>query len=137
MGAVIGFGVKFQRESDTPDSYVNIGELIDITPPAMSRDVVESTHYESTDRIKTWISALRDVGEVSGTIQLDAEADLDNLIVDWKSDAARSYRIIWPDGTTQWDFDGLITEVAVGLPIDDRATCDFTIRIVAKPNWVP
>lgn len=133
--AQIGHQCKFQRYDGA--GFAAVGQIIDIKPPSVSREVVEATHYESVDRFEEVISAMRDAGEVSFTIQFSDPAALDDLHTDIKSDAAVDYKFIWNNAlATEWEFSGFVTEVTPSTPLKDRMTADVTIRVSGKPTFL-
>jgi hypothetical protein len=56
------------------------------------------------------------------------------MLSDFESDTVVSYEIGFPDGTdgaieTTIEFDGLVTELPITVPADDKVTADVTIQI--------
>ena len=45
--AKTGFGIEFARETATPGTYAPIAEIKDVTPPGVTREVVDATHHGS------------------------------------------------------------------------------------------
>lgn len=138
--AAIGFGVLLQRNNtgNSPASYEDIGEILEVSGPSFSRDAVDTTHSQSTDRYREFITGLRDAGEMSATIALvpaSAQGSKHReLMDDYESNSAVTYRMIFPDGATNFVFSGIITGIEHATPIDDRMTLNTTIKISGKPT---
>ncbi|WP_137387967.1 phage tail tube protein [Rhodoligotrophos defluvii] len=133
--ARIGYGVKFQRETTTPGTYEDIGELIEPGAPGLARDAVDATHAASPDAYREFISGLRDGGEVALTLALlPTNAAQRRLYDDFNDNAAHKYKVLFPNvEQTSWSFDGLITALTPALPIDDRMTLAVTVKVSGKP----
>lgn len=137
--AAIGHGVRLQRNPGaSPAAVEDIGEILEINGPTFSRDAVEATHTQSPNRFREFISGLSDGGEISATIALDPDASQGSrhreLINDYKNRAAVTYRMVFPDNSTYFQFDGLITNLEHATPIDDRMTMALTIKISGEPE---
>ena len=64
--AMLGYGSIFQIQAEnSPDNYVALAELINITPPSFTLDQIDVTHMESPNRLREFISGLGDPGECS------------------------------------------------------------------------
>jgi hypothetical protein len=49
---------------------------------------------------------------------------------DFESDTAQNYEIVLPDtATTTLEFEGLVTELPLTIPPDDKVTADVVIQI--------
>ncbi len=131
----IGFGADFLRGVGTPLVYTTVGQVIDMTLPELSRDAKDATHYKSPDRWREYIGGLRDTGEVSVTVQFADPTDLGTLMGDLQADTPVAYRIEFPDATT-WSFTGLVTKAAPVVPLEERMTCEFAIKLSGKPEFL-
>lgn len=137
--AAIGHGVRVQRNpGNSPAEVEDIGELLEVSGPSLARDAVEATHSRSANRFREFISGLRDGGEITLTIALypDSAAGSSHrkLVDDYEDDDAITYRMLFPDGATYWEFDGLVTSLEHASPIDDRMTMAVTIKISGQPE---
>lgn len=137
MTAQIGYGTKFKRAaSGSPSEYSSVGEVTSITAPGLSRDAVETTHMESTERWRTFISGLKDGGEVNIEINFDpSDSSTTDFLNDLNTDANVDYQIEWRDGTL-WTFNALMTGMEPGVPIDDRITANCTFKVSGKPYFI-
>lgn len=99
------------------------GEIIDTTPPEMTRESIETSHTETANNRKTFIPAdLGDDGELSFDINFDPDVDppIDG--------AAETITITFASGAT-WAFSGFMTGYAPAAPIDDRMTATVTVKV--------
>jgi predicted secreted protein len=128
--AISGVGASFKR-SDMASSpaFTSIAEVNNITGPSMSRDTIDVTSLDSTGGYREFIGGFRD----GGTIQFNMNFSLagyNDMKDDFESDSLRDYQIVLPDsGATTFDFSGLVTELPLDVPMDDKITCAVTIKI--------
>lgn len=134
----IGYGADFQRSDDgtSGGTFATVGQIIDLTPPSISRDAVETTHMASTERWREFIGGLKDAGEASIEINFDpGDATAASFLTDINTNTAGYYKIVFPD-TTSWGFAAIATGFEPGAPIDDRMTATFTVKLTGKPGFV-
>lgn len=105
--ASIGYGAVFAIESATPDTYVNVAEVVSVTPPALKRGYEDATHIASDNRIKEFIPGLFEYGEAQLTLNFTS-AQFDTLLTAAKSTTGGKYRITLPD-TSTIVFEGFFT----------------------------
>lgn len=138
MGARIGFGIKFQRETTTPGTYADVGELVDATPPTMTRDLVDATHHGVADRFRRFISALRDAGEAEVVIHYEPGGTaFDDLKADFDADDPKNYKLIFPAaaGTPDATFAAFVTELAPATPMQDKMTLRAKMKLNGPASW--
>jgi hypothetical protein len=113
----------------TPAVFTNIAELRNITPPALTRNPIETTNHNDLD--DSFIVGIRRKGEFSfaiGFLPNTATHDhLTGLTKAWADGTRDNYKITFPDGST-WAFSGYVTSIAPSAPVDDALTADITIR---------
>ena len=134
----IGFDIDFHRSSDgtSGGTFATVGQVLDLTPPNVSRDTVEVTHSKSTERWREFIGGLKDAGEASLEINFDpADATTTAFLNDINTDTAGYYKIVFPDAT-EWGFAALATNFDPGAPIDDKMTGTFTVKLTGKPGFI-
>lgn len=113
--AAIGHSATFTRSDDgtSGGTFATIGEVVSISPPALTREAVEKTHLTSVNRIRERIAGMRDLGEASVVINWEAgDSEVANLLADYASDTVGYYKITFPDATA-WGFEALITGIEV------------------------
>lgn len=132
--AMLGYGSVFQIVSDSsPDLYVELAEVINITPPSADLDQIDVTHMTSPNRRREFISGLIDGGEASlemnfvpGSPSDDRLFELLNLPVG--AVRKRSCRISYPNGVT-WTFDGELIGYEPTVPVDDKMSATVTFKV--------
>jgi hypothetical protein len=120
-----------------PIVFNEIGELRDITPPALTRNEIElTTHNEEDD---DYIVGIRRHGPMNFNVNfvpgLAAHDHLTGLQQAWFDGTRDIYRLTYPDGTA-WVFSGFVSNIAPSAPVDDRLSADITIRPTGKHAWV-
>lgn len=120
-----GFGITITFASGF------LAEIIDTTPPEMTRDEIETTHTATPDGAKTYImSDLIDYGECSVDLNFD-EAEEPPIDQDFEA-----CTITFGSGTT-WAFSGALKSYAPAAPIDDRMTATAVIKVSGKITITP
>lgn len=117
MPARTGFGITISFASGF------LAEIIDTTPPEMSREPIGTSHTTTPDGAMTFIPAdLVDNGECGVELNFD-ESEVPPI-----NQPAETVVINFPSGTT-WSFQGFLTNYAPAAPIDDRMTASATIKV--------
>jgi predicted secreted protein len=132
--AMLGYGSVFQIQTEnSPDVFVDMAEVISITPPTFKLDQIDVTHMQSPGRIREFISGLNNPGEVSfdmnfvpGSTSDDRLFELMNLPTGTSS--ARICRVSYPNGNT-WTFLASITGYEPKVPVDDKMTATVTFKV--------
>jgi hypothetical protein len=118
-------------------TFVNIAELRDITPPALTRNPLETTNHNDGD--DSYIVGVRRHGEMGLSLNFlpdDTTHDhVAGLQKSWFDGDREIWRITYPDGT-KWLFSGFVTNFAPAAPVDDILTADVSIRPTGKHDWV-
>lgn len=132
------YGSELKLGDDgTTETFTKIAEIIDIDGPSMSRDVIEVTSQDSTDGWREFIPGMRDGGEISVTANwIPAGTTQDGsvgLLSKFTDDDIHNFQIITADdgssGTMDIDFAAIVTNFSPSLPLEDRATLNFSLKI--------
>jgi len=125
--AIAGVGTEFRRWNGA--NWVNIAEINSITGPTKSRDTIDVTSLDSTGGYREFIGGFRDGGTV--TLPMNFTRDTYDLMnTDFESDALQNYEILLPDSAgTSFEFEGLVTELGLAIPADDKVTADVTLKV--------
>lgn len=125
-------GTEFRRWDSTAGIWVQIAEITGISGPTMSRTTIDTTALDTPGGYMTFITGLRD----PGTITLNMNFVRDTYIVmkdDFESDTAQNYEIVLPDDdTTTFEFEGLVTELPLDMPTNDKISAVITIKISGR-----
>jgi len=126
--AVAGVGTQIRRW-DGAGSWANLAEINSITGPGMSRDVIDVTSLDSTGSYREFITGFRNAGTISLSMNF-TRTTYALMKTDFESDTAQNYEIVLSDDeTTTLEFEGLVTELPISIPPDDKITVDVTIQI--------
>lgn len=140
--ALIGLGVHVARgDGASPEVFTDIAEVIDVSPPSMTKDQVEATHTDSPDGFREYIPGLKDGGEFSLTMNfLPNNATQNNtsggLLNDFINEtSSRNWRIQFPGSPfTYWTFKATVIGYEPATPIDDRMTAVVTFKVAGAPT---
>ncbi len=137
MATKSGFGTLFKRETATPGTYATVGTPFDVVPPALSRDMIDTTSHTNAGGFRSFIGGLRDMKEATLVIAYEPGATAwDDLTADFESDAAKNYKIefagVSGDNVV---FSALCTGLTPLSPLNDKMTLAATFKPVAKPTW--
>jgi len=125
--AVSGVGTVFNRWSGS--AWVPQAEINSITGPGMSRDIIDVTSLDSTAGYREFITGFRNAGTVTLSMNF-TRTTYEQMKDDFENDDAQNYQIDLPDDeNTSLDFIGLVTELPLTIPPDDKITVDVTIQI--------
>lgn len=124
--AIAGVGTVFLRDGSS------LAEVNSITGPSMTRDFIDVTSLDSDDGYREFIAGFRDGGTVTLNMNF-TRATYDLMKLDFEDDEAHSYEIVLPDDdVTSVEFTGLVTELPLTIPTDDKVTADVTIKVAGK-----
>lgn len=128
--AFSGVGTMFRRwDAVGANGWETIAEINNITGPGMTRDTIDVTSLDSTGGYREFIAGFRDGGTVVLAMNF-TRATYDKMKLDFEDDAAQGYEIILPDAeSTSLEFQGLVTELPLTIPTDDKVTADVTIKV--------
>lgn len=125
--AISGVGTLFRRWDGS--NWDNIAEINSITGPGMSRDTIDVTSLDSTAGYREFITGFRNPGTVTLSMNF-TRSTYDTMKTDFESDTAQNYEIVLPDDeNTTLEFEGLVTELPLTIPPDDKVTADVTIQV--------
>jgi predicted secreted protein len=134
--AISAFGTQLKR------SGTLVAEINDISGPSLSRDTIEVTHHQSTNRWREFIKSLKDGGEISFTINYNpvdtTHKTSTGVLADFANDTTvDTWSLVFPDsGLTTWSFPAIVTGFEPKEPIDDRLTADITLKVAGQPTLV-
>ena len=125
--AIAGVGTKFRRWDGA--NWDDIAEINSITGPGKTRDTIDVTSLDSTGGYREFIGGFRDGGTVTLPMNF-TRSTYEVMNTDFESDVLQNYEILLPDTeATSFEFEGLVTELGLGIPADDKVSADVTIKI--------
>jgi predicted secreted protein len=126
-----GYGLTFEVRGgpDTSDAYAFVSNLLSMTPPSSSVDVIDVTNSDSADSLREFIQGFTDPGECAMGLLFDPGGATTDRITDWRSSReVRQCKITWPDGTI-WEFYGFVSGFEIDAPFDDKMTATLTVKV--------
>ena len=115
--------------------YTSLGEVTSISPPPMTRDIIDATHMESVDGWREFIAGLKDGGEMSVDLNfVPGSATTATLVAMQTEIVPRRARLTFPDGT-DWGFNLFCTGMSPAVPVDDKMTATATFKITGEPDF--
>jgi predicted secreted protein len=135
--AIAGVGARFRRwDSDgNPAAWEDLAEVNSISGPSMTRDFIDVTSLDSTGGYREFIAGFRDGGTVNLNMNF-TRTTYDLMKEDFEDDVAKFYEIVLQDKdengdliNTSFEFEGLVTELPLEIPTDDKVTANVTIKV--------
>jgi len=128
VNGITGVGTQFQRWNSTSSAWESIGGITNIGGPSASRDTHDTTALDTSGGYKTFVSGLRDSGEVTLSLIFD-HVGYELLKGDFDGDDPQYYQIILPDtNQTSFMFQGLVTGLPLTIPTE-VITYEATIKL--------
>lgn len=141
--ALTNFGVQLKRGNGaTPEVFTAIAELLNIDPPEILNEAIESTSH-STAAYRTFInSGLREVAEFTATVQYTPTGVTHNnttgILADLTGSSSHNYQILFPDASV-WSFTAIVTGFkvsAANAPDPETLQAEVTFRPTGAPTLV-
>ncbi len=127
--AEAGVGTQFRRWNSGTGVWDTIAEINSITGPGMTRDVIDTTALDTTGGYRTFITGFRNPGTVVLAMNFTRDS-YETMKDDFENNTEQNYEIVLPDDdTTTLEFVGLVTELPLTIPPDDKISADVTIQI--------
>lgn len=131
---IAGVGTQFRRWNSVLGEWENIAQINSITGPGMTRDTIDTTSLDTTGGYRTFIAGFRNAGTIALAMNFTRDT-YETMLTDFESDTVQNYEIILPDAdNTSLEFQGLVTELPLTVPPDDKVTADVTIQITGSVN---
>jgi len=125
--AVVGFGTFFERWNGY--SWEEISEIISINGPNLKKDFIDVTTLGSLNGYREFISGLKEGGTVSLKMNFTRHT-YSVMKDDFENTESGNYQIILPDhDATTIEFEGMVAEIPMTIPLDDKISIDVTIKI--------
>lgn len=136
--AIAGVGAVFNRWTVSGESgtWEPIAEINSITGPSMSRDTIDVTSLDTKGGYREFIAGFRNPGTIVLSMNFTATG-YHLMKQDFEDDSAQEYQIVLPDpDETTLEFSGLVTELPLTVPPDDKITLDVTIQISGQVDLI-
>lgn len=126
--ADIGYDTVFAIETSA-GVFTALAEVFEVTPPEITVDQVEVTHFKSAGRSREYIPALSDNGAASASMNYVPSSATDQLIDTLLgSGDVSTMRITYPNGATV-TFDAFVSGYSKSIPVADRMTADVQFKV--------
>ena len=108
-----------------------VGQLRDITPPALTRNTFDVSNQVDTDDVYV-VGGIRRRGELQFGINFLQSGEVTHgqasgLLYSYMNKSNDSWTIAFPDNST-WVFSGFITNVGAKAPVEGDLGADISIR---------
>lgn len=137
--AMIGYSSTyaiFDPTATPTPTFVELGEVFNITPGEEQTDRVDVTHYQSPARRREFIAGLIDSGEASFEINWIPGNATDVRLRELRDSGAKlQHQITFPNGTSV-TFDAIVLSYSKAMPIDDKMTATITVAVSGAETWV-
>ena len=135
--AAIGHGTLWKRgDGATPtEVFTTVAEVTAISGPGISRDTIDATHMESPDRYREFVGGLRDGGEITVTLNLNAKGSaFTNALADINANVPTNYEMVFADGS-EFAVSALLSSISPDMPLDDKMVVELTYKVTGKPTF--
>jgi predicted secreted protein len=116
-----------------------IANLTSIDGVGVSADTIETTNLSTEGSYRTFVTSLKDAGEVSISGHFEY-ADHSILLEDFESGETDAYTIEFPDVATttgtQWTFDAVVTAFSTSVELEDLISFEATLKVSGRPTLV-
>jgi predicted secreted protein len=128
--ADIGYDTRFAIEDAVGSGvYVELLEVFEVTPPEISVDQVEVTHFKSPGRAKEFVPALSDNGTAQAQMNYLPNSVTDQRLRELQVNGdVLSMRITFPNGATV-TFPGSVESYNQNIPVNDRMTATAGFKV--------
>lgn len=138
--ALSGVGTIFQRWNEDSEEWESIAEINSIEGPAMDREPIDVTSFDTQLGYDEFISGFKEGNDVLLSMNFTREG-YELFCQDFDSDVSSYYKILIPDADEEGDFElvfyGLVIEIPMDIPVDNKITSDVTIRVTGEVSMEP
>jgi len=150
--AIHGYGAQLMvGQGDSPETFVAIADIVEITPGDMTTAVIDKTHLRSPEAHREKMAGIRDSGPFAirgnwrpkhGSQSNETNTVADGftagygLVALWRERTEANFKIVLNDGSpaTEWPFRGVVTKFQPGtIGIDDKV--EFTAEITPLQDF--
>ena len=128
---IVAMGTKLRKGATA------IASLTSIDGVGVSSDSIETTALDNESGYRTFVTSLKDAGEVSlsGHFEFDAH---NPLLTDFEDGSVDTYTIEFPDvGTTTgttWTFSAVVTGFSTSVELEDLISFEATLKVSGRPT---
>lgn len=128
---IVGMGTTLKKGETL------IANLTSIDGISVSSDTIETTNLSTEGGYRTFVTSLKDAGEVSISGHFDF-TEHNPLLTDFEDRSLDVYTIEFPDmltttGTT-WTFSAVVTAFSTSVEMEDIIGFEATLKVSGKPT---
>lgn len=118
-------------------SWTSFARVLEIKPPGLKSDSIETTHLESADEMREWEPGLGDAGESTFKLQWDAAQ---NATVMGLFRVKRGFRVVYSDqpypSGSKLRFTAFVEAIEnETIQKDNVVEAMVTVRVIGKPDF--
>lgn len=134
--ARIGHGTLFSvGDGGSPETFTNVAEVTNITPPSITKDIVDASHMEMGHRYREFIVGKLDGGEAKLEINFIPGGPGQDVLADLQAaDDPSNMRITWANGEA-WAFTAYCTGFEPSVPVDDKMTAIASFKVTGAIDF--
>ena len=130
---IVGMGTTLKKGETV------LANLTSIDGISVSSDTIETTNLSTAGNYRTFVTSLKDAGEVSISGHFDF-ASHEILLTDFEASTADAYTIECPDMAathgTQWTFSAVVTAFSTSVEMEDLIGFEATLKVSGQPSLV-
>ena len=130
---IVAMGTTLKKGTAT------IANLTSIDGVGVSSDTIETTNLSTEGGYRTFVTSLKDAGEVSISGHFDFTSH-DPLLADFEDGSVDVYTIEFPDmgvtHGTQWTFSAVVSAFSTSVELEDLISFEATLKVSGKPSLI-
>ena len=118
---------------------VLVANLTSIDGVGVSSDTIETTNLSTEGGYRTFVTSLKDAGEVSISGHFDF-TEHNPLLTDFEDGSVDTYTIEFPDTGittgTQWTFSAVVSAFSTSAEMEDLIGFEATLKVSGRPTLI-
>ncbi len=114
----------------TSNSWTSLTNLVDITPPNVEAEDIDTSHMDSTSQYETFVAGWANGGDVTFNLQY-TKTLLNTVWGLFRTD--KGFRVVLNDGGG-WGFDGYIKSIGTTVERKGIAFIPVTVKVSGAPT---
>lgn len=110
-----------------------VGNVINVTVGGRTRDMIDISTMDSTDKFREYIAGMADEGEMTAEVNFDDGAIATAINAAYQAATSETWTIDF--GTKTFACTGFVSNFEINDPFDDKVTMSVTIKLTAKGTW--
>lgn len=136
-GAVLKTG-----NAASPEQFTAIAQVRTINGMNITRDSIESSHHDSTDKWRDFLPGFKDAGDITLDLEWDPlgathKYTTGGFLKKLDDTTNTNFQLVWPTSpVVTWNFTAHLTGVSPVAPHEDKLTMTATFKVSGKPTLV-